>query len=194
MKLSTLISSFDGGAVALQCEVVGIEKTFIKFHVEVTPIGRSGDVNVKLLTWEQAINGAMQKERTLFQVKHPSMTEKTYEAMVPLRPSENLAYLFINNSKSDVGIRSVEIIGSPAGRVGVQLDDRTGAVVVTKVPDGPGKRAGIEAGDTIAAVNGQAVTDHLTCIRLIGTTAPGAEVVLTMVRDGKQREVKMNAE
>jgi serine protease Do len=66
-----------------------------------------------------------------------------------------------------------------------------GALVSDAQDDGPGKAAGIKAGDVITAVDGKAVDGPRELARIIGNTAPGKEVTITLWRDGKSQDVKL---
>jgi serine protease DegQ len=74
----------------------------------------------------------------------------------------------------------------------LELDIQSGAVVSTVTPDSAAARAGIEAGDIIVAVNGQAVTDSSNLRNTIGLIRAGSEVTLELVRE--QRRFTVSAE
>ena len=58
--------------------------------------------------------------------------------------------------------------------------------------DGPAQRAKIKTGDMILAVNGAEVSDLADCYRRVWALGPaGAEVPLTIYRDGKTFEAKL---
>jgi serine protease Do len=66
-----------------------------------------------------------------------------------------------------------------------------GALVSNAQDDSPGKKAGIKAGDVITAVDGKNVENPRELARIIGDTAPGKEVDITLWRDGKSQDVKL---
>ncbi len=66
-----------------------------------------------------------------------------------------------------------------------------GALVNEAQDDGPGKAAGIKAGDVITAVDGKAVDGPRELARMIGNTQPGKEVEITLWRNGKAETVKL---
>jgi len=66
-----------------------------------------------------------------------------------------------------------------------------GALVSEAQDDGPGKKAGIKAGDVITAVDGKAVDSPRELARVVGDTAPGKEVEITLWRNGKSETVKL---
>jgi putative serine protease PepD len=55
----------------------------------------------------------------------------------------------------------------------------------------PAASAGLEKGDVVNALNGKPVTDNASLIVAIRSHLPGDEVTLTVVRDGKERSVKV---
>ncbi|WP_280554610.1 DegQ family serine endoprotease [Halomonas sp. 25-S5] len=68
------------------------------------------------------------------------------------------------------------------------MDNPEGALIADLDPEGPAARGGLQAGDVILEVNGEAVESASTLPRLIGRVSPGGEVALTLLRDGKRRE------
>jgi S1-C subfamily serine protease len=72
--------------------------------------------------------------------------------------------------------------------LGVKEDK--GVVVAQVAPGGPADKAGLKAGDVITAFNGTEVNDINTFRNQVAATAPGAEVTLTVLRDGKQQQIR----
>ncbi len=76
------------------------------------------------------------------------------------------------------------------GLYSTEVEDRI--VVVGTAKDGPAQRAKIKTGDMILAVNGNEVSDLADCYRRVWALGPaGAEVPLTIYRDGKTFEAKL---
>ena len=67
----------------------------------------------------------------------------------------------------------------------LELSSATGALV-TDVPDGPGKEAGILAGDVIKTFDGREVEDTRELVRIVGNTAVGKAVDVDIVREGEE--------
>jgi serine protease Do len=67
-----------------------------------------------------------------------------------------------------------------------------GALVAEAEADGPAKKAGIVAGDVITAVDGKEVASPKELSRLIGGMTPGKPVEITVLRDGKSKDIKVN--
>ena len=100
-------------------------------------------------------------------------------------------------------VASLKDNGSVArGFIGVQIQPVTkdiaeamgmkepkGALVAEAVKGGPADKAGIKTGDTIVAVDGQAIREPKELSRRIVALEPGKSVSLTVLRDGKERSV-----
>jgi putative serine protease PepD len=71
-------------------------------------------------------------------------------------------------------------------RIGVD-SSQTPAVT----PDGPAAKAGLRAGDVITAFEGRPINDPDALVVAIRARPVGSTVTLTVVRDGKPRDVKM---
>jgi serine protease Do len=71
------------------------------------------------------------------------------------------------------------------------MTNTKGALVAEAQDDGPGKAAGIKAGDVITAVDGKQIDGPRELARVIGNTAPGKDVDITLWRDGKSQDVKL---
>lgn len=70
------------------------------------------------------------------------------------------------------------------------LKEARGVVVSSVQKDGAAERAGVKQGDVITAINGNAVNDANELRNLIAGTQPGAEVTLTIMRDGREQQIK----
>jgi serine protease Do len=71
------------------------------------------------------------------------------------------------------------------------VDSTDGAIVADAMAEGPAAGAGIQAGDIITAVNGKPVTDPKTLSETIARIEPGQQITVTVVRDGKEQEIKV---
>jgi putative serine protease PepD len=98
----------------------------------------------------------------------------------------------------DIAARSAQAIVQgkqlKAGYIGVSSGDSTssgqaGALIESVVAGGPAAKAGVQVGDLITAVNGQAVQDSDGLALQIRALAPGQKVELKLLRNGQQRTV-----
>ncbi|MGX8009166.1 Do family serine endopeptidase [Mesorhizobium sp. ORM8.1] len=72
------------------------------------------------------------------------------------------------------------------------MKSNNGALVSSAQDAGPGKKAGIVAGDVITQVDGKDVASPKELARLIGAYSPGKSVDVTVWRDGKSQAVKVD--
>ncbi len=70
------------------------------------------------------------------------------------------------------------------------LTKSTGALI-TDVPDGPAKDAGLKTGDVIMSFDGVEVADTRALVRQVGNSPVGAAVRVTVLREGKSQVVKV---
>jgi serine protease Do len=73
----------------------------------------------------------------------------------------------------------------------LNLKEARGALVAEPQANSPAVKAGIQAGDVITAVNGNAVKDARQLARTIGAMAPGTTVKLTLLRKGKEMNISL---
>lgn len=83
-----------------------------------------------------------------------------------------------------LGVRIQNVDADVAEAIG--LEEARGAMV-TEVPDGPAKDAGILAQDVILSFDGAEVADVNGLVRTVGETEVGKAVRVTVFRDGKSK-------
>jgi serine protease Do len=66
-----------------------------------------------------------------------------------------------------------------------------GALVVNVLPDSPAQAAGIEVGDVIMSFNSMNVNTSAALPPMVGRTKVGKEVKLKIIRDGKEKNIKL---
>jgi len=88
-----------------------------------------------------------------------------------------------------LGVRIQDVEDDVAEALG--LAEARGALV-TDVPDGPAKEAGIEAGDVILSFDGSDVDDIRGLVRIVGDTDVGKGVRVVVFRDGKTETLLVN--
>ncbi len=74
------------------------------------------------------------------------------------------------------------------------LDSRNGALVVEVTPDRAADRGGVEHGDIVIAIDGEAIENTRELIDTISAMPPGTEVELTVIRDGRQKAIEVELE
>ena len=71
------------------------------------------------------------------------------------------------------------------------LSEASGALVVAPQEGSPGAKAGIKQGDVVTAVNGEAVKDPRDLAKRIAAFDPGTTVDVSIWRDGKATNIKV---
>lgn len=87
-----------------------------------------------------------------------------------------------------LGVRIQDITDDVAEAL--ELEKVAGALV-TDVPDGPSKDAGLIAGDVITTFDGSEVADTRELVRIVGNTTVGKAVRVVVIRDGKTETLKV---
>jgi serine protease Do len=75
---------------------------------------------------------------------------------------------------------------------GLGLKEPRGALVSDVQPDTPAAKAGIRPGDAVTAVGNEPIKDARELSRRISALQPGANVKLSLIRDGKQQTVEVS--
>ncbi len=71
------------------------------------------------------------------------------------------------------------------------MKDAKGALIAVPQPDSPASAAGLKSGDVIIAINNESVKDARSLARKIADLAPGSEVSLSILRDGRPETVSL---
>ena len=87
-----------------------------------------------------------------------------------------------------LGVRIQDVTPDVAEAMGLQ--EARGALV-TDVPDGPSKEAGIETGDVILSFDGAEVKDTRELVRIVADAPVGATVRVIVLRDGATQTLKV---
>jgi len=72
----------------------------------------------------------------------------------------------------------------------VGLDTATGALVSRVRSGTPAEKAGLQAGDILLRINGRTVEDAADLRRMVAATGPGADVSLTVWRNGRELSLR----
>ncbi|WP_137935524.1 Do family serine endopeptidase [Mesorhizobium comanense] len=112
---------------------------------------------------------------------------------IPASTAKGVVQELMKNGSVQRGWLGVEIqpvTSDIAESLGLKSDK--GALVSSAQDGGPGKKAGISAGDVITQVDGKGVGSPKELARLIGTYSPGKPVDVTVWRDGKSQTIKID--
>jgi len=92
-------------------------------------------------------------------------------------------------SRGWIGVQIQPVTPDIADSLGLKKAE--GALVAEPQANGPAAKAGIESGDVITKVNGEAVKDARELARTIGGFAPGSAVKLDVVHKGQDKTVNL---
>ena len=87
-----------------------------------------------------------------------------------------------------LGVRIQDVTQDVADAMG--LAAAKGALI-TDVPEGPAKEAGLETGDVIMSFDGVDVEDTRGLVRQVGNSSVGATVRVTVLREGETQTIKV---
>ncbi len=92
-------------------------------------------------------------------------------------------------SRAFLGVSIQEVTSDIASQF--KLDKAQGALIGDVAQNSPAQKAGIQPGDVILKLDGNEVTDSRSLQLAIAQMKPGRTIHLTLVRDGKQRDVQV---
>jgi serine protease Do len=87
-----------------------------------------------------------------------------------------------------LGVRIQDVTPDVAEAMGLET---TSGALVTDVPDGPAKDAGVESGDLIVNFDGHDVSDTRALVRIVGDAPVGKTVRVVVLRDGATQTLKI---
>ena len=90
--------------------------------------------------------------------------------------------------RGQLGITVVKLNSEPAKELGIK--ETKGVGVAQVQPGSAADRAGLRKGDVITSFNGVEITDPNVFRNLVASTAPGTEVSLTVIRDGREQQIR----
>ena len=88
-----------------------------------------------------------------------------------------------------IGVQIQPVTPEIADSLGLKKTE--GALVAQPQDNGPAKKAGVESGDVITAVNGEPVKDARDLAKKIGAKMPNDTVQLTVIRNGSEKAFKL---
>ena len=90
--------------------------------------------------------------------------------------------------RGQLGITVVKLNSEPAKELGIK--ETKGVGVAQVQPGSAADRAGLRKGDVITSFNGVEMTDPNVFRNLVASTAPGTDVSLTVIRDGREQQIR----
>lgn len=90
--------------------------------------------------------------------------------------------------RGQLGITVVKLNSEPAKELGIK--ETKGVGVAQVQPGSAADRAGLRKGDVIRSFNDVEMTDPNVFRNLVASTAPGTDVTLTIIRDGREQQIR----
>jgi Do/DeqQ family serine protease len=110
---------------------------------------------------------------------------------IPSNMAQNVLDQIVKTGSVRRGLLGVTVQGVNADLAkSLGLTEVRGAIVTDVTKEGAAAKAGIAQGDVILAVNGQRVDSSNALRNQIARTDPGTSVSLTVLRDGRERQVQ----
>lgn len=111
---------------------------------------------------------------------------------IPVNTAKPLIPQLVKNGEVTRGFIGVNIQSvTPEIAQAMKLGNHTGALVADVIPGGPAEKAGIERGDLIVSYDGKAIRDSHELPAMVAGTPVGETARLTVLRDGSEREMKV---
>ncbi|MGB9873847.1 MAG: Do family serine endopeptidase, partial [Hydrogenobacter sp.] len=89
-----------------------------------------------------------------------------------------------------LGVVIQEVTPDMAEAVGV----KEGVIIAQVMPSSPAEKAGLKVGDVVIAIDGEKVSSVRDLQLRVMRTPPGKEITLTVIRNGKEENIKVKVE
>ncbi len=114
---------------------------------------------------------------------------------IPINMTKNIVSQLRNGGKVVRGWIGVYVQRvTPEIAESLDLDDDNGALVADVTAGGPADKAGVKRGDIIVEVNGNKIDEMSELPKLVAGYAPGTKTKLKVIRDGKEKVLKIKLE
>src|SRR5262245_29632549 len=134
------------------------------------------------------VNAAGQLVGINSQIVSPSGGNIGIGFAIPSRMAEGVMSQLVSGGRVHRGQLGVVVQGLTSDlAASLGLKDVAGALVSSVSKGSPAEKAGVERGDVIVSVDGNAVTDGNALRNRIASTRPGSTVVLGLLRDGREK-------
>jgi serine protease Do len=111
---------------------------------------------------------------------------------VPSNEAKAVADQLIKFGETRRGWLGVKLQGmTPDVAEGLGMQKAHGALIADVTAGGPSEKAGLKAGDVIITFNGRVIDDSRVLRRVVAETEVGKEVPVTVLRDGKEQDIKV---
>ena len=114
---------------------------------------------------------------------------------IPINLVTHVAKQLIEHGEVRRGLLGVRIDNlEPLLAEAMGLDNTQGVLITSVSSDRAADKAGVKRDDIVLEVDGQPVHNAVDLRSLIGRTAPGVEIELLVLRDGKQKRIEVELE
>ena len=114
---------------------------------------------------------------------------------IPINLVKDVVAQLVEHGEVRRGLLGVHIANlDPLAAETMGLDRNYGVVINEVTSGGAADKAGVKVGDVVLAIDGQPMRNLTELRDLIGRTAPGTEVELLVLRDGKEKRIKVELE
>jgi serine protease Do len=113
---------------------------------------------------------------------------------IPADVADNITKQLIAGGKITRGYMGANIQNvTPDVAASLGMGTRKGALVADLVSGGPADKAGVKPGDVVVGLNGHEVDSNTELTRLVAQSHNGDILHLTLLRDGKSREIDVRS-
>jgi serine protease Do len=113
---------------------------------------------------------------------------------IPADVADNITKQLISGGKITRGYMGANIQNvTPDVAASLGMGNRKGALVADLVPGGPADKAGVKPGDVVVGLDGHDVGSNTELTRLVAQSHNGDILHLTVLRDGKAREIDIRS-
>ncbi|MCE2450512.1 MAG: Do family serine endopeptidase [Candidatus Latescibacteria bacterium] len=114
---------------------------------------------------------------------------------IPINLVKDVVAQLVEHGEVRRGLLGVHIANlDPLAAETMGLDRNYGVVINEVTSGGAADKAGVKVGDVVLAIDGQPMRNLTELRDRIGRTAPGTEVELLVLRDGKEKRIKVELE
>lgn len=111
---------------------------------------------------------------------------------IPINMALGIVEDLLDDGEVQRGYLGVQIRDLQSDDVDVfKLDDRYGSLVSTVVGGSPADRGGVQVGDIVVGVNGEAVENTARLRNIVGGVKPGTTVPVEVIRDGRRMTLQV---
>jgi hypothetical protein len=153
-----------------------------------------------VVDWHEYGEGGKRTTTTLCDVKAVTLEEPTEKHFRLPLPNVKISDLFTFDLSRAIGnepttISRLEVRGRLAPMFGLGMGEKQGVVFAHNIfPKGLADKAGLQVGDVIVAINGTKPKKMLEAVDILGHVSIGDEVVFTVQRADKTKELRVVAE